>query len=588
MCVCVLLIWISCVWSTKLRYDARVIVKNEGITRASFESPYSGLVKMVSSSGSKIIWVGRNESLYSISPAQDLKPKLVNVNLCEHESEDSHDSKCAYRLSLLSPGVDGNLLFFCGSHSANTKCCYLNSSYSLTDCFKLDSYELNINEPSLLVGNMVFFTRSEKGLFRINKDTHFNLWSQLTQTEQKYLKLIAGKGQHKDKVYSFFAEKLKSKDVESDEWIPRVSQSCMNDRGGPKAHLQNSWTSMIYARLFCGAGFGQLIDVATLETDDDIKIYALFRNIWNMSAVCVYSMTEISSIFTSSDFNSTRVPPNHRPGTCVDDSTRLSTDVLMFMKERPEMKKWVMPENGPLLFKHRHYTHIQVDREQNNTVLLLSLESGGVHKVLEKPVFVIAEYLAFPRGTHITSTLLDASGKRLFVSSSNEVVEIDLRACHVYGNECTECLLSRDPYCGWDGLHCNVAAKGRVQDPHSCRVALAEPSKTEFGGEMSAVHIPPSSRHFLRCQMRSHHATYLWYHGHTREECVYSDQGCLYLIESMNETLEGSYRCKSTEDGYERTVVQYTLSMSRSNAHRLSPGVLSGFLLLLTASHFLL
>lgn len=37
------------------------------------------------------------------------------------------------------------------------------------------------------------------------------------------------------------------------------------------------------------------------------------------------------------------------------------------------MKDWVMPENDPLLFRHRHYTHIQVDRQKNNTVLLLSL-----------------------------------------------------------------------------------------------------------------------------------------------------------------------------------------------------------------------
>ncbi|XP_067275293.1 semaphorin-7A isoform X2 [Pseudorasbora parva] len=593
MCVCVLFIYINSVCLTKVRYDPRVTVKNEGITRFSFESPHSGFIKMVSASGGKIIWVGRNETLYSITPAQDIKPQLVNVNLCKNESGDS----CAFTLSLLNQGSDGNL-FYCGSDHENTKCCYLKSDYSLTDCFKLENYQPKINEPSLLVGEMVYFTKSEVGLYRINKDKNYNLWSQSTQTEQTYLKLIAGKGQHKDKVYSFFAEKQKSKDGESEQWIPRVSQCCMNDRGGPKAHLQNSWTSMIYARLFCGRGyeFSQLIDVATLETDDDIKIYALFRNFWNMSAVCVYSMTKISSIFTSSDFNSSTVPANHRPGTCVDDSTRLSSEVLTFMKERPEMKDWVMPENEPLLFRHHHYTHIQVDREQNKTVLLLSLESGRVHKILENPLFVIAEYLLFPRGTHITSTLLDTSEKRLFVSSSNEVVQIDLQACGVYGDECTECMLSKDPYCGWDGLHCTCKAKGRLQDPRECQTPItamhagapfANPSQTEFGGETSsvypAVHIPPSSRYFLLCPMTSHHATYNWHHKDTYEECVVSNQDCLYLIHSMNETLEGSYRCVSTEEGYNRTVTRYTLRMSRSNAHRLASGVL----LLLTAAHFL-
>lgn len=52
--------------------------------------------------------------------------------------------------------------------------------------------------------------------------------------EQTNLKLIAGKGQHKDKVYSFFTEKHKSKDGESEQWIPRVSQSCMVSRITPE------------------------------------------------------------------------------------------------------------------------------------------------------------------------------------------------------------------------------------------------------------------------------------------------------------------------------------------------------------------
>ncbi|KAK7152348.1 hypothetical protein R3I94_008621 [Phoxinus phoxinus] len=568
---CVLLTWISCACSTKLHYDARVTVKHEGITRFSFEDRYSGLVKMVSTSGS-IIWMGRNETLYSITPAQN--PKLVNVSLCKDESADSN---CSYKLSLLSQSADGRLLFFCGSASEKTKCCYLNSSYSLIDCFKLDNYEPIISEPSLLVGDMLYFTLPEmgKGLFRVNKDKEQNIWSQATQTELKYLKLIAGKGKHEDKVYSFFAEKHKSKDGESDQWVPQVSQSCKNDRGGPKAQLQNSWTSMIYARLSCGRGydFTQLVDVATLQTDDDIKIYALFRNYWNMSAVCVYNMTKISTIFTSSQFNSSGVPADHRPGACVANSASLSSEVLKFMSGRPEMKDWVMPENGPLLFRHRHYTHIQVDRAQHDTVLLLSLESGGVHKVLEKSVFVIAEYLPFAHGTHITSMLLDASEKRLLVSSSDEVVQIDLQACGVYGDECSECLLSQDPYCAWSGIHCTTTAEGRGKDPQDCKMPSAEPSRTESRAE-SVIHVPPSSSHFLLCPMTSHHATYHWLHGHRREECVRSDQGCLYLIERMNETHEGSYTCLSSENVYNRTVAHYELSLSRSNAHRLTPVVL--------------
>ncbi|XP_059421410.1 semaphorin-7A isoform X2 [Carassius carassius] len=586
-CLCLLFICISYVSSTKSHYDPRVTVKKEGITRFSFENkPNINLVKLVSS-GKQIIWVGGNESLYSIITTQTSRPHQVNMTLCNDQSKDSEAPHCSFRISLLRESVDRNLLFICTSDDRNTKCCNLNSSYSQIDCFMSENYEPDINEPSLLDGNMLYFTKPEKGLYRINKnDKNDNIWSQSTQAEQTYLKLIAGNGQHRDKVYSFFAEKHKSRDGESEQWIPRVSQSCKNDRGGSKSLLQSSWTSMIFTRLFCGRGyeFTQMIDVATLETESDTKIYVLFRNYWNMSAVCVYNMTEISTIFRSSMFNSSKVPANPRPGTCVTDSTRLSSEVLGFMKDRPEMKDWVMPENGPMLFQHYHYTHIQVDRVRDQTVLLLSLESGGVHKVLEEtikqPVFIIAEYLPFQQETHITSMLLDAS-RRLYVSSSNEVVQIDLETCHVYGNECNECRLSRDPYCGWNGLHCTSPAENQVRDFKDCEKPQGTPSTTE-------IDVPPSSKHFLLCPVISHHATYHWEHDKTREECVHSDNGCLYLIESMNKTHEGTYKCMSSEEDYiNRTVVQYKLSMSRSDAHRLTPVLLPSFLLLLTVFHVL-
>ncbi|XP_026086221.1 semaphorin-7A-like isoform X1 [Carassius auratus] len=612
-CLCLLFICISYVSSTKLHYDPRVTVKKEGITRFSFENkPNINLVKLVSS-GKQIIWVGGNESLYSIITTQASSPHQVNMNLCHDQSKDSETPHCSFRISLLRESVDRNLLFICTSDDGNTKCCNLDSSYSQIDCFVSENYEPDINEPSLLDGNMLYFTKSEKGLYRINKnDKNDNIWSQSTQAEQTYLKLIAGKGQHQDKVYSFFAEKHKSRDGESEQWIPRVSQSCKNDRGGSKSLLQSSWTSMIFSRLFCGRGyeFTQMIDVATLETDSDAQIYVLFRNYWNMSAVCVYNMTEISTVFNSSKFNSGKVPANHRPGTCVSDSTRLSSEVLGFMKDRPEMKESVMPENGPMLFQHYQYTHIQVDRVRGQTVMLLSLESGGVHKVLEdtieQPVFIIAEYLPFQQETHITSMLLDTSQKHLYVSSSNEVVQIDLKTCHVYGNECNECRLSRDPYCGWSGLHCTSAAENQVRDFKDCaditqtqtdsnsviKAKLHAPTsaflKEKPQATPSEIDVPPSSKHFLLCPVISHHATYHWEHDETRADCVQADNGCLYLIESMNKTHEGTYKCKSSEEDYiNRTVVEYKLSMSRSDAHRLTPVLFPSFLLLLTVFHVL-
>ncbi len=112
----------------------------------------------------------------------------------------------------------------------------------------------------------------------------------------------------------------------------------------------------------------------------------------------------------------------------------------------------------------------------------------------------------------------------------------------------------------------------------------AAPFKTEISDKLPVILVSPSSKHFLLCPMTSHHASYHWEHGKAREECVRSEHSCVYLIDSMNTTHEGEYRCESSEEGYNRTVCQYKLSMSRSDALRLSPAPL----LLLTAAHVLL
>ncbi|XP_056622523.1 semaphorin-4D isoform X2 [Triplophysa dalaica] len=452
-CVYVLFIWIICVHSTR-RHDARVIDTDRGVFRYSIGNRGdSDFIKLVKSSTNGSVWVADQENLYPINTTTQGKPPQMN-DQCEE------NSKCKYTISLVRDGLDENLLLACRSNEEETKCYNLNSSYSVS--FQFD-YSIDIHEPSLLIGDMLYFTKSNSGLYRINrKDWRDNIWPHPTATET-YVKLMAS--QDNTKVFSFFTERHRSVggDCESGLWIPRVSQICTNDKGGSKDVLQSSWTSKINARLYCGGvegeqPFSNIVDVDTIKTHNDVKIYVLFRNFWNMSAVCVYNMSEINSVFNSSEFmemKNIKAPEGHRPGQCVDDSTRLRAGVLRFMKEGPEVKDRIMPETRPLIFHHHHYTHIKVDTIKKTTVLYLALESGGVHKVLEdQPVFIIAEFRPFPYRTHISSMLLDTSEKRLYVSSAKEVIHIDLQMCHVYGDDYEKCLISRDPYCGWNGSQC--------------------------------------------------------------------------------------------------------------------------------------
>lgn len=42
---------------------------------------------------------------------------------------------------------------------------------------------------------------------------------------------------------------------------------------------------------------------------------------------------------------------------------------------------------------------------------------------------------------------------QLYVSSFSELVEVPVANCTNY-QSCGECILSRDPYCAWNGRHC--------------------------------------------------------------------------------------------------------------------------------------
>lgn len=44
--------------------------------------------------------------------------------------------------------------------------------------------------------------------------------------------------------------------------------------------------------------------------------------------------------------------------------------------------------------------------------------------------------------------------RKLYVTSQWEVSQVPLDMCEVYSGGCHGCLMSRDPYCGWDQDRC--------------------------------------------------------------------------------------------------------------------------------------
>nr|XP_015198946.1 PREDICTED: semaphorin-7A-like [Lepisosteus oculatus] len=374
--------------------------------------------------------------------------------------------------------------------------------------------------------------------------------------------------------------------------------------------------------------FNRLLDVFVLHADDwrQSKVYALFSSRWNATAVCIYMMDEIDRVFTQSNIKGrTQSLPNPRPGTCVSDSTKLNMDVLNIIKDNPEMEDWVKPidQSAPFMVSHRHYRQIQVDvvkrrANSSHTVLLMSLGELHaevllpytgilflslkvclicslaftkfisscrirqdcqrntlqillyIHKVLEangKP-FIISEIYPFKKKTYIQSMILDSAKKKLYVGSSEEVVQIDLQRCDHYGKTCELCVLAQDPYCGWKGDKCTRITESAIQEVHHgnysvCKQPLYQPqtsSNMPNAKSQATVEVTLSTRSYMSCQVQSRNAKYVWRHKENETECQVSNGECLYLIRNVAEENLGEYSCISQENGYEQQVAQYLLT----------------------------
>ncbi|KAJ3593679.1 hypothetical protein NHX12_006013 [Muraenolepis orangiensis] len=567
--------------------------------------------------GSNSVLMNTGQDLYYLD---FLKDQCHQIRKCGGARQ---DKSC--NITVLHRRSGTNQVFLCESSETGTGCCNMEVSNrsGSADCTPSPSvngiedtikeYVLEAGSPSVLIESSeseeLFVTQSTTentigiykfGLNRVRPTTPENA---LLAVEHQYLGLVASrKGDStQDKLYAFFKEKNTDRGLECDVWLPFVAQVCMADKGGPKSKLQFQWTSQLKARLFCGnqarrSHYPELVNVAFYLKEDGAvsKVYGLFRNIWGNSAVCVYSIDDIKKVFKTSMFKGNKESiPDPRPGTCTQRLT--SQDNLMktlsFVQSYPEMEGRVFSMNGsdPLLVSHHHYTHIVLDtvhNERNDTLLYLSLESGKVHKVLDNrgEAFVIAEYSPFSNRTHILDILIHGPERKLYVSSSSEVVQVDVQSCERYGSHCENCVLARDPYCGWDNTlsQCVSATRKTLQDVEKgdhtiCQLRVnratggAAPlrpyGRAATGSVPERTSLPLGCRYFLRCPVSSHKAEYTWHRpGNATTACSATEPVCVLLIDRMGPEEEGVYRCTADELGYTRIVAHFHLVYSAAPA----------------------
>ncbi|XP_008275035.1 semaphorin-7A [Stegastes partitus] len=396
-----------------------------------------------------------------------------------------------------------------------------------------------------------------------------------------------------EKIYVFFREKNSDHSPEADPWISRVARVCKVDEGGSKRFFQNIWTSFLKARLVCGFPdeslyFNRLQDIYVMHAEDwrDTRVYALFTSSWNSTAVCIYSIAMIESIFENSTFKGyNKDMPRLRPGTCVRNSRSLPQATLNVVKDYPEMTDWVysLHYTAPFYVSSNNYTKIVVDRVQAAdqhmyNVLLLATDSGKIHKVLEagpEPFIISETHLS--NSSTIQAMKLDSKKKMLVVGFSERISTVDLRRCQDYNNSCADCVLARDPYCAWTSSGCTstvpqIEGIQNIMDGQIsvCSAALkdqkaANRTKRETASpsevNLRTVHsVPQGVPFYLSCPIDSYHAEYTWEYGGRSSPCLQMLSDCLHLIPSMAPENYGNYECVSKEKDYTKVVKRYQLT----------------------------
>uniref|UniRef100_A0A8C3IJT4 Semaphorin 7A (JohnMiltonHagen blood group) n=1 Tax=Chrysemys picta bellii TaxID=8478 RepID=A0A8C3IJT4_CHRPI len=405
---------------------------------------------------------------------------------------------------------------------------------------------------------------------------------------------------HDDKIYYFFREDNPDKSPEAPLKVSRVAQLCKGDKGGTSSLSASKWTTFLKATLVCvdpatKSNFDLLQDVFIVPSDKnwrETRVYGLFSNCcvsqdfqghifpgmhrWGYSAVCVYTIGDIDTVFRTSKLKGyTKDMPHIRPGQCPWGRNHTPPETFKIADLHPEVEEKVQPvapRNSPLFHNKNHYQKIGVHRIQARdghtyNVLYLVTDKGYIHKMVVMPhgVLNILEIQPFQQLAPILAMTLDHRRAKLYVSSPTEVVQLPMDMCEVYNRSCESCVMAKDPYCGWaDGkcvsINTNLTMLQNVtleSTPEICTHSAFRQQEVDSPESYRNVTVALFSRYFLQCPTESHAATYMWHHNSSRiQNCSSTHGPCIHFIKNMTYDHYGRYTCISEENGFSQTLVK--------------------------------
>ncbi|KAK2868450.1 hypothetical protein Q7C36_000321 [Tachysurus vachellii] len=290
-----------------------------------------------------------------------------------------------------------------------------------------------------------------------------------------------------DKIYLFFNERPVEYDACTKMEVSMVARVCKGDVGG-KEILEQKWTSFLKTRLDCPelqTRLPLLLQDVFLFCPDTWKtcmFYGVFTPEGEMpeySAVCAYSIQDIRDVFSKGRFKAQYIHhsferwvtykgpvPDPRPGACINSKTRekgfsmsldLPDETLQFIQDHPLMDEAVKPSEQPLLVKKGAvFTRIVVASTtaldgSSHQVMFIGTASGSVLKAVnyDGVMVIIEEVQLFKQSDPVKILQLSVTLGQLYAGSEEATVQMPLSTCDHYAS-CMDCVLARDPYCGWD------------------------------------------------------------------------------------------------------------------------------------------
>ncbi|XP_050992404.1 semaphorin-4A [Labeo rohita] len=406
-----------------------------------------------------------------------------------------------------------------------------------------------------------------------------------------------------EKVYFFFSEIGKEYDFIDKFTVSRVAQVCTSDVGGQRT-LQKRWTTFAKAQLLCQADqelpYNILQDIVTLPppegaSEDETLFYGIFSSQWQVnlgrSAVCAFSLKDIKKVFTGryKVLNrdtlkwTTRVQEQMaNPGECGLHNA--SDNTLRFVKDNFLTDKSVPPVNQglTLVSPDKSYSNIAAQRVRGArgrkyTVLYLLTESGYLQKtvLLENGAHIIEEIQVFQQPQPVKNLLISASKGAVLVGSSEGVISVPVSNCSYYWS-CAECILARDPFCGWDPVRklcTNINTHDHlVQDVDEGNVSTQCTSvnpRSRSGQSRTTtsevVSVSLNEVVHLRCPEASRLAKRHWERLNSQlspKIYIQTDDSSLSFV--VTPSTLGHYLCQAVENGYTQTLVVYHVKQKSS------------------------